>query len=100
MRTLTVVTLLVFMNAAFADAPELNATQNPNASYRLFSTHNVYNLLLLNTMDGSIRRLQWGNTFSRPLPKCPAAALLTGRPDGVAAASVEVAERMTGGAGG
>jgi hypothetical protein len=76
MRTLIVVALLVFTNAAFADAqPELSATQNPSALYRLFSTHNVYNLLLLNTMDGSIRTVQWGGgkggaTFSRPLPKC------------------------------
>ena len=75
MRTLVVVALLVFTNAAFAQAqPELSATQNPNALYRLFSTHNTFNLLLLNTMDGSIRTVQWGGkagaTFSRPLPKC------------------------------
>jgi hypothetical protein len=62
------------MNAAFADAPELSATQNPNALYRLFNTQNIHNLLLLNTMDGSIRTVQWGNTFSRPLPKCPGVA--------------------------
>ena len=79
MRTLVVVALLVFMNAALADAPpELSATQNPNALYRLFSTRNTFNLLLLNTMDGSIRTVQWGGekgpTFSRPLPKCPGAA--------------------------
>jgi|SRR5215471_3702395 len=77
MRTSIVVALLVCTNVAFADAPELNATQNPNALYRLFSTHNVYNLLLLNTMNGSIQRVQWGgqngNTFAAPLPKCPGA---------------------------
>jgi hypothetical protein len=77
MRTLIAVALLVSMNAAFADAP-LSATQNPNALYRLFNTQNIYNLLLLNTMDGSIQRLQWGggphgSTFAAPLPKCPGA---------------------------
>jgi hypothetical protein len=81
MRTLIVVASLVLMNAAFADAPDLSATQNPNALYRLFSTRNTFNLLLLNTMDGSIRTVQWGGekgpTFSRPLPKCPGAAQST-----------------------
>ena len=75
MKTLLVVALLVFMNAASADAPGLSATLNPNALYRLFNTQNTYNLLLLNTMDGSIQRLQWGGqkglTFTAPLPKCP-----------------------------
>jgi hypothetical protein len=80
MRTLIVVALLALMNAAFADVPGLSATQNPNALYRLFSTQNTFNLLLLNTMDGSIRRLQWsqqGNTFTSTFPKCPGAAQST-----------------------
>jgi hypothetical protein len=76
MRTALIAALLLCTGVAFAQAqPDLSATQNPNAPYRLFSTHNVYNLLLLNTVDGSIRTVQWGGgkggaTFSRPLPKC------------------------------
>jgi hypothetical protein len=75
MRSLIVAASLAFTNAAFAQAqPELSATQNPDALYRLFNTHNVYNLLLLNTMDGSLQRVQWGGqkglTFAGPLPKC------------------------------
>src|SRR5262249_31996226 len=81
MRSLVglVAAVLVGTNFAFADAPELNATQNPNALYRLFNTKNIYNLLLLNTMDGSIQRLQWGQagSVSLPLPKCSGATLGT-----------------------
>jgi len=85
MRSL-VATVLVFTSVAFADEPVLTLaqTQNPNALYRLFSTKNVFNLLLLNTKDGSLRKIQWdgkgSNTFNVPLPRCSGADVPNSHP--------------------
>lgn len=79
MRALLTVALLMLTRIAFADEPVLTLTQsqNPNALYRLFGTRNVFNLLLLNTRDGSLRKLQWDNkglnTLNVPLAECPGA---------------------------
>jgi hypothetical protein len=79
MRVLPMVALLMLTSSAFADDPGLTLTQsqNPNALYRLFGTKNTFNLLLLNTKDGSLRRIQWSgtpaNTFNVALPQCSGA---------------------------
>ncbi len=76
MRALMTVVLLTLTSVALADEPQLTLTQsqNPNALYRLFGTKNVYNLLLLNTKDGSLRKIQWGqNSFNVALAQCPGA---------------------------
>lgn len=80
MRVLPAVALLALTGVAFAQGPELSLipSQNPNALYRLFSTQNIFNLLLLNTKDGSLRKIQWDNkslagTTSIALAKCPGA---------------------------
>jgi hypothetical protein len=76
MKTLIVAALLLLTGIAHADEPVVTLTQsqNPNAVYRLFNTRNTFNLLLLNTTNGSIEKIQWDgkgkNTFHVPLPRC------------------------------
>jgi len=75
MRTLIAVALLMLTRIAFPDEADLMLTQsqNPNAVYRLFNTKNIFNLLLLNTTNGSIQKVQWGQkgiSFHVPLAPC------------------------------
>jgi len=75
MRTLIAVVLLMVTGLALADEADLMLTQsqNPNAIYRLFNTKNIFNLLLLNTTNGSIQKIQWdlkGHRFRAPLVPC------------------------------
>jgi hypothetical protein len=63
-------TLLLFASHAVAQEVRLEPTQNPDATYRLFSTRNVYTLLKLDTRNGRIWQLQWGDKdhrFAEPL---------------------------------
>jgi len=78
MRTLIAVALPMLAGIAVADEADLMLTQsqNPNAVYRLFNTKNIFNLLLLNTTNGSIQRVQWdtkGLSLRVPLAPCPGA---------------------------
>ena len=59
------VTLLLFASLALADELRPEPTQNPDAPYRLFNTKNIYTLLKLDTRDGRIWQLQWGDKDHR-----------------------------------
>src|SRR5215471_2229359 len=55
--------LLLYATAWPADdtaVPE--PTQNPNATYRLFRTQNLYTFLELDTRTGQVWQMQWGTT--------------------------------------
>ena len=65
-RTLAITaTLLLFASLALADELRPEPTQNPDAPYRLFNTKNIFTLLKLDTRDGRIWQLQWGDTDHR-----------------------------------
>lgn len=69
------VILLFASNVSSQEAPR-EPTQNPEAPYRLFSTKNIYTLLRLDTRDGRIWQLQWGDKdhrFVEPLNPDPLA---------------------------
>ena len=55
------VTLLLFASLALAEEVRLEPTQNPDATYRLFNTQNIYTLLKLDTRAGRIWQVQWGD---------------------------------------
>jgi hypothetical protein len=62
------VALLLFASLALADEPRPEPTQNPEAPYRLFSTKNIYTLLKLDTREGRIWQVQWGeHSFTLPI---------------------------------
>lgn len=73
MPRLIILALCLFSVSAFAQSesslPE--PTQNPEASFRLFRTQNVYTLLELDTRMGRIWQVQWSTNdasrFSVPL---------------------------------
>jgi len=58
-------TLLFLASHVFAQEVRLEPTQNPEAPYRLFSTKNIYALLKLDTRDGRIWQVQWGDKDHR-----------------------------------
>ncbi len=70
------VTLLLFATLAFGQTVRLEPSQNPDAPYRLFSTQNIYTFLELNTSNGRILQVQWGDKdhrFTTPLNLVPLA---------------------------
>jgi len=74
---------LSFASLALAQEPILQPTQNPDAPYRLFNTLNIYTFLKLDTREGQIWQVQWGDkdhTFIVPLnPKALASGGKAGR---------------------
>jgi len=66
-RTLVVTAnLLLFASLAFGqEVRPLEPTQNPDAPYRLFGTRNIYTFLKLDTREGRIWQVQWGDDSSR-----------------------------------
>ena len=66
-RTLVVTAnLLLFASMAFGqEVRPLEPTQNPDAPYRLFNTRNIYTFLKLDTREGRIWQVQWGDNSSR-----------------------------------
>jgi hypothetical protein len=59
-------TLLLFVSLASGqEVRPLEPTQNPDAPYRLFGTRNVYTFLKLDTREGRIWQVQWGEEDSR-----------------------------------
>jgi hypothetical protein len=62
---LSVVALILFTSQAPAQEALLEPTQNPNVSFRLFNTTNIYTLLKLDTRDGRIWQVQWGDKNHR-----------------------------------
>lgn len=74
LRPFLLVALLTISTHPYAQESIPAATQNPNATFRLFNTQNIYTLLKLDTRDGRIWQLQWGalgNRFSVPLNPTP-----------------------------
>jgi hypothetical protein len=65
-----VAALLLFASHVFAQEARPEPTQNPDAPYRLFNTKNIFTLLKLDTRDGRIWQLQFGDKdyrFVEPL---------------------------------
>ncbi|MCZ2153392.1 MAG: hypothetical protein LC114_05750 [Bryobacterales bacterium] len=68
--------LLLFASLVSAQEAQLEPTQNPEAVFRLFNTKNIYTLLRLDTRDGRIWQVQWGekeHRFTAPLNLIPLA---------------------------
>ncbi len=64
-RIILVATLLLFAPHLFAQGLGIEPTQNPDVPYRLFNTKNIYTLLKLDTRDGRIWQVQWGEKDQR-----------------------------------
>lgn len=66
-RTLVVTaSLLLFASLALGqEVRPLEPTQNTDAPYRLFGTRNMYTFLKLDTREGRIWQVQWGDESSR-----------------------------------
>ena len=72
------VTLLLQVSLALAEEIHLEPTQNPDALYRLFNTQNIYTLLKLDTRDGRIWQVQWGDKDHRYIEPINPKALVSG----------------------
>ena len=69
-QMLVVAVTLLFASLALADEPRPEPTQNPYAPYRLFNTKNIFMFLKLDTSDGRVWEVQWGDkahTFIAPI---------------------------------
>ena len=64
-RTLVIIATLLFTPFVLAQEFLHDSTQNPDAPYRLFNTKNIYTLLKLDTRDGRIWQVQWGDEYHR-----------------------------------
>src|SRR5262245_34631048 len=62
---LVALTLCMFASLALAQEPRPEPTQNPNVPYRLFKTFNIYTFLKLDTRDGRLWQVQWGDKEHR-----------------------------------
>jgi hypothetical protein len=71
-------TLLLFATLALADELPSEPTQNPDAPYRLFNTKNIYTLLKLDTRDGRIWQVQWGDKNHRFIQPINSTVLASG----------------------
>jgi len=74
-KVIAAASLLLFASLALGqeDRPP-EPSQNPEAPYRLFATRNIYTLLKLDTREGRIWQVQWGDEdhrFSAPLNLTP-----------------------------
>jgi hypothetical protein len=67
MKRALAITAVLLVLASFSQAQELppGPTQDPSAPYRLFSTTNIYTFLKLDTRDGRIWQVQWGDEDQR-----------------------------------
>jgi hypothetical protein len=59
-KIILVVLALLVIPALADDPPQPEPTQNPDATYRLYRTKNIYTLLKLDTRAGLIWQVQWG----------------------------------------
>ena len=60
-KTTLAATLLVLAQSAYSQEARTEPTQNPDAPFRLFGTKNIYTFLKLDTRDGRIWQVQWGD---------------------------------------
>ena len=58
-------TLMLFNSFVLAQEVVNQPTQNPDATYRLFNTQNIFTLLKLDTRVGTIWQVQWGSEDER-----------------------------------
>jgi hypothetical protein len=58
--TLLAICLIAVPALAQNDAPLPEPTQNPDASFRIFRTQNIYTSLKLDTRTGQVWQVQWG----------------------------------------
>lgn len=74
-KAIFAVSLWLFATLAFGqDDRPLEPSQNPDAPFRLFATRNIYTFLKLDTREGRIWQVQWGDEdhrFSTPLNMTP-----------------------------
>jgi hypothetical protein len=77
-KLIVTVALLSLASLAVADELPSEPTQNPDAPYRLFNTKNVYTLLKLDTREGQIWQVQWGDKAHRFTAPINQNALVTG----------------------
>jgi hypothetical protein len=83
MRRSLLILLLLGTTTSLARAQDIppEPTQNPDATYRLFRTKNIYTFLKLDTRDGELWQVQWGDSehrFSELINSVPLA--LRGKP--------------------
>lgn len=64
-RLLAVLALCWLSSTALAQEPLLDPTQKPDVSYRLFATTNLYTFLEVDTRDGRLWQVQWGDKEHR-----------------------------------
>jgi len=64
-KILASLVLFLCTSLTLADPTILVPTQNPDATYRLFNTQNIYTLLKLDTREGLIWQVQWGDKAHR-----------------------------------
>ena len=64
-KLVVAVMLLLFASLALAEVHVLEPTQNPDARYRLFATQNIFTFLKLDTREGRIWQIQWGDKEHR-----------------------------------
>ena len=65
-RLLVFLLLSLFARPVLAQVePRPEPTQNPAATFRLFATTNIYTFIKLDTRDGRIWQVQWGDNDHR-----------------------------------
>jgi hypothetical protein len=77
-QLIIVVTLLSFASLVLAEDLRQEPTQNPDAPYRLFSTKNIFTFLKLDTREGQIWQVQWGDKNHRFTAPINLRALVSG----------------------
>jgi hypothetical protein len=77
-KLVVTVTLFFFASLALAEELLLEPTQNPDAPYRLFNTKNIYTFLKLDTREGLIWQVQWGDKNHRLIEPINPKALASG----------------------
>jgi hypothetical protein len=75
---LVALTLCMFTSLALAQEPASEPTQDPNVPFRLFSTKNIYTFLRLDTRDGRLWQVQWGDKDHRFNDVLNSTALVSG----------------------
>ncbi len=77
-KLVVTVTLLILTSLALSDELLQEPTQNPDATFRLFSTHNIYTFLQLDTRGGKLWQVQWGDMDHRFIEPINLKALVSG----------------------